>query len=207
MTDVMAILFVDVHQSIAKLTFFWDGNCLLIASTVSDYFVQQILLRVVVDGSIWSLCNALYDHCSSRFNTAFHGIWAKTNPNMMQPFHMSWWNLELSKSLAASLERFVCHLSQYGSNLDVEYEFPLRTYYCNSSTSLLLQDGQSWFIDHRTSQFSNFWLSQFVQLCDVSFCQPVFSHWAGPMFLWMVKNLMTNDTYDSRAACLLNSTM
>jgi len=29
---------------------------------------------------------------------------------------VSWWNLEVSKSLSACLERFVCHFSQYGFN-------------------------------------------------------------------------------------------
>jgi len=28
---------------------------------------------------------------------------------------VSWWNLEVPKSLSASLERFVCHFGQYGS--------------------------------------------------------------------------------------------
>ena len=30
-------------------------------------------------------------------------------------------------------------------------------------------------------------------------------NWAGPMFWWMANNLITNDTYDSRAASLHNS--
>jgi len=41
------------------------------------------------------------------------------------------------------------------NNLDIKYDLTLLTYYCDSSTSLPLQDGQSWFIECRTSQFSN----------------------------------------------------
>jgi len=111
----MANLFVDVHPSKAKLTLFRNGNCVLIASTVSAYSLRQMLLRVVADGSTRSSRNALYDRCSSRFDIAFHGICAETNPNMRYRFHMSWWNSEVSKSLAASLERLVCHSSQYGT--------------------------------------------------------------------------------------------
>jgi len=44
MTDVIANLFLDVHQSKAKLSIFLDGNCFVIASTVSVYFLQQMLL-------------------------------------------------------------------------------------------------------------------------------------------------------------------
>ena len=51
MTDVMASLFIDVHLSKAKLTLFREGNCFLIASTVSTYSLRQMLLRVVADGS------------------------------------------------------------------------------------------------------------------------------------------------------------
>jgi len=82
MTDIMASLFVDVHASEAKLTLFRDGNCYLIASTVSAYFLRQMLLNVVADGSTRSLCNALYNRPSSRLDIAFHGIWAETNPHM-----------------------------------------------------------------------------------------------------------------------------
>jgi len=74
MTDVMARLFVDVHPSKAKLTLCRDGNCFLIASTVSGYSLQQILLRVVADGSTRSLRIASYDGRSSRFGIAFRGI-------------------------------------------------------------------------------------------------------------------------------------
>ena len=115
MTDVMANLFVDVHPSKAKLTLFRNGNCFLIASTVSAYSFWQMLLRVVADGSTRSWRNALYDRGSSRFDITFLGICFKTNPKMRYRFHMSWWNSEVWKSLAASLERLVCHSSQYGT--------------------------------------------------------------------------------------------
>jgi len=75
-----------------------------------------MLLRDVADGNTGSSRNALYDHRSSRFDIAFHGIWAVTNPNMRYRFHVSWWNSEVSKSLSASLERFVCRFGQYGLN-------------------------------------------------------------------------------------------
>jgi len=80
MTDVMASLFVDVHPSRAKLTLFRDGNCFLMAYTVSAYSLQQMVLRDVVDGSTRSSRNAIYDRRSSRFDIAFHAMWAETNP-------------------------------------------------------------------------------------------------------------------------------
>ena len=82
MTDVMASLFVDVHPSKVKLTSFRIGNCLLIASTVSAYFLRQMLQRVIADGRAMSSRNALYDRRSSRFDKAFHGICDETNPNI-----------------------------------------------------------------------------------------------------------------------------
>jgi len=69
----MACLFVDVHPSKAKLTLFHDGNCFLIASIVNAYTLQQMLLKVVADGSTWSLHNASFDRGCARFNIAFHG--------------------------------------------------------------------------------------------------------------------------------------
>ena len=51
MTEFIDNLFVDVHPSKAKVALFLDGNCFLIASTVSVYFLQQILLRVLADGN------------------------------------------------------------------------------------------------------------------------------------------------------------
>jgi hypothetical protein len=67
-------LFVEVHPSIAKFTLFLDGDCFLIASNVSVYSLWQILLSVVADSNTKSVCNALYDRRSSRFDFAFHGI-------------------------------------------------------------------------------------------------------------------------------------
>jgi hypothetical protein len=61
MTDVIANLIVDVHLSKAKQTLFVDGDCFLIASTVSVYSLRHILLRVLADGNTNSLCNAFYD--------------------------------------------------------------------------------------------------------------------------------------------------
>jgi len=82
MTDVIANLFIDLHLSNAKLTLFLDGNCFLIASTVSVYSLQQILLRVLPEGNTNLLPNALYERHSSRFDMSFIVIWAKTNANM-----------------------------------------------------------------------------------------------------------------------------
>jgi hypothetical protein len=82
MTDIIANLFVDVHPSKAKLTFFVDGNCFLIASTVIGYSLQQILLKVLTEGNVNSHSTALYDRLSSRFDLAFHGICAETRPNV-----------------------------------------------------------------------------------------------------------------------------
>jgi len=74
MTDVTASLFGDVHLSKAKLSLLRDGNCFLIASMVSEYSLQQMLLGVVADSSTRSPRNALYDCHSSRFDIVFHGI-------------------------------------------------------------------------------------------------------------------------------------
>jgi hypothetical protein len=82
MTNVIANLFVDVNPSKAKLTLFLDGNCFLIASTVSGYSLRQILLRVLADGNPKLLCKALYEHRSSWFDIVFHGISGETKPNM-----------------------------------------------------------------------------------------------------------------------------
>jgi len=114
MTDVMASLFVDVHPSKARPTLFLDSNCLVIASTVSACSLRHMLVMVIADGCTRLSCNALYDRRSSRLDIVFHGIWAETNPDMREWFHMCWWNSELSKSLSASLERFDCHCVQYG---------------------------------------------------------------------------------------------
>jgi len=82
MTNFMASLCVDVHPSKAKLTLFRIGNCFLSASTVSAYSLRQMLLMVVADHRTRSSRNVLYDRRSTRVDIAFHGIYAKTNPNM-----------------------------------------------------------------------------------------------------------------------------
>jgi len=82
MTDVMASLYVDVHPSTAKQNLFRDSNSFLIASTVSAYFLRQMLLCVLADSMTWLSRNDPYDRRSSRFDIAFHGISAETNPNM-----------------------------------------------------------------------------------------------------------------------------
>jgi len=116
MTDVMASLFLEVHPSKAELTLFRNSNCLVNASTVSAYALRQMLLMVIADGRTRSSRNAFYDRRSSIFDIAFQGMSAETNPNMRERLLMSWWNSEVSKSLAACLERFVCHFDQYGLN-------------------------------------------------------------------------------------------
>jgi hypothetical protein len=82
MTDVIANLFIDVHPSNANLTSFIDGNCILIASTVSVYSLWQMLGRVLADESTSVLRIALYDHSTSRFEIAFHGMQTNTHPNI-----------------------------------------------------------------------------------------------------------------------------
>jgi hypothetical protein len=74
MSDVIANLFIDVHLSKAKLTLFLDGNYILIASTVSEYTLRQIVLMVQADGYTKSLGNALYEQFNSRFDIAFQAI-------------------------------------------------------------------------------------------------------------------------------------
>jgi hypothetical protein len=86
----MVDLFVAVHSSNAMLALLLDGYCFLIASTASEYSLQQMLLRVLADGSTGSLFNALYDHGSSRFDIAFVELLAKTNPNVRWQVHVSW---------------------------------------------------------------------------------------------------------------------
>jgi len=113
-------------------------------------------LRVVEDGSTRSSRNPLYDCRSSRSTIAFHWTWAETNSSRRQRFHVSWWNREISKSLSASLDRFVCHLGDYGmtwmSNMIWICEFPIviprlpclfRMATAVSSTIKLLNSGTS----------------------------------------------------------------
>jgi len=74
MTNVMVSSCGDVHPSKAKLSLSRDGNFFVIASMVSEYSFRQMLLRVVAEGSTRSSRNALYDHRSSGFDLAFHGM-------------------------------------------------------------------------------------------------------------------------------------
>jgi hypothetical protein len=54
----MANLIIDVDQFKAELTFVLDSNCLLIASTVSEHSLRQILLSVLMGSSTnWALYN------------------------------------------------------------------------------------------------------------------------------------------------------
>jgi hypothetical protein len=82
MLDVVASLFVNVHPSKAKISLFRDSKCFVIASTVSAYFLRQMMLRVIGDGSTRASCNAFYDRPSFRFDIAFHRIYAETNTNI-----------------------------------------------------------------------------------------------------------------------------
>jgi len=82
MTNVMDSMVIEVHPSKGKLTFFCNGYCFPIASTVSAYSLRQMLLRVVADDRTRSSCNALFDHCSSRSDIAFDGMCVERNPNM-----------------------------------------------------------------------------------------------------------------------------
>jgi len=82
MTHLIVSLFVEVHPAKAKLTLFCNGHSFFTASTVSAYSLGQMLLKVIAHGMTRSSHNALYDHCSSRFDIAFDGMYAETYPNM-----------------------------------------------------------------------------------------------------------------------------
>jgi len=82
MTDVIAILFVDVYLSKAKLTSFPDGNCILIESTLGEYCLRQMLLRMLADGSASSQQDAWYNCHSSKLHIAFHAIWGEIYRNI-----------------------------------------------------------------------------------------------------------------------------
>jgi len=151
----MASLFVDDHPSTVKLNMFLHGNCFLIASTVTMYSIEQMLLSMVVDTSTNSLLNALYHHSSSTFNIAFHCIWAEMNLNIRYRFQVSWWNSAISKSFITSLVHIVCQFSPYKQFLIVKYQFSQRTYNWNSPTSLPLQYEKTLFIDCWISQLGN----------------------------------------------------
>jgi hypothetical protein len=56
-----------------------------------------------------------------------------------------------------SLERFVYQFNEYTSNLNIKFEFRLRTYNRYTSTTIPLEYGQSSFIDRQTSEFGYFW--------------------------------------------------
>jgi len=114
MTNIKGSLVIDVHPSIAKPTLFRDGNYYVFSSTVGAYSLQQMLVRVVADGSTRSLYNAVYECRSTRFDIPFHAIWAETHSNMRYWFQVCWWISAVSRSLAASLDCFVSHFGQYG---------------------------------------------------------------------------------------------
>ena len=78
----MATFFVDFQKSKAKPTLFLGGNCFLIASTISENSLQQMLLSVLVDSSIKPHSNRSYDLCSTRFGMVFHAIRGKMNSKM-----------------------------------------------------------------------------------------------------------------------------
>jgi len=111
MTDIMANFFMNGHTFKAKLTLILDGNWFLIASTVSVYSLWWTLFSVLADGSTNLLHNPLSEHCSLRCDFALHGPWAETNRNMRRWLQVSWWNLVIWKSFAASLDHFVWPLS------------------------------------------------------------------------------------------------
>jgi hypothetical protein len=72
--DNMAYFFIEVHPSKATLTLCFVGNSFLIASMVKEYSLWQILLKVLADGRTRSLCKALNNCQSSRFEITFQGI-------------------------------------------------------------------------------------------------------------------------------------
>jgi hypothetical protein len=98
-----------------KLTLFHAGYVFIIASTVWTYSVRTILILEVLDGCSYASSNSWYDRCSSIFDLAFLWIWAKINPNMKSRFHLSWWSLEGSKSLATCPAYCVCCFIHFGS--------------------------------------------------------------------------------------------
>jgi hypothetical protein len=163
-------------MSKAELILFLTGNWFLTALTDSVYCLQQMLLSVCADGNPKSLHNTVLERCSSRVKIVIHGAWAGTQPNMRLRFQVSWWNLAVWKSFAVCSELFVSPFSKCTQNLYIKYEFPLRIYNQNTSTSFALEYGQSCFTNRWTSQFSYFWLGELVLLCDVHYasqCLPI----------------------------------
>jgi hypothetical protein len=108
MTDKIPISLVDVHPSNATLTLFVVGNCFLIASIVREYSLQQILLRVLPDGSIELWHTALNVCCNSRLVIAFHGMSIVTNPSIKLRFQVAWLNSRVVKSLSAIFVHSIC---------------------------------------------------------------------------------------------------
>jgi len=82
MNEVIASFFIDVHQSKAKLTIFHDCNCFLNTSTVHEYSLRQMLMKVLEDSSTSSHPNALYDRHSSWFDIVLRGMWDEEHANM-----------------------------------------------------------------------------------------------------------------------------
>jgi len=62
MTEIIARFFVDVRLSKSKLTVFLHGNCFILASTVTEYSLWEMLLRV--------LAKAAPAHCETYYMTA-----------------------------------------------------------------------------------------------------------------------------------------
>jgi len=116
---------------------------------------------VVADRSTTSQCNAWHDRCSSSFDIPFEELCANTSPNIRYQFHVSWWNWEVSKSLAASFERFVCHFTRYGviwmSNLNFlcELTFEIPQLPCHFrmakavSSTITGKNDHTWLLNHR----------------------------------------------------------
>jgi len=55
----MANLFIEYHSSNPKHNSFRNGNCFIIASTLNEYSLQEMLLKVVAEVSTRLLLNAL----------------------------------------------------------------------------------------------------------------------------------------------------
>jgi hypothetical protein len=120
---------------------------------------------------------------------------------------MSWWNWKVTMFFAASSERLVCHFGQYGltwlSNMNLICKFTLVIHWLprhvrmGKAVSSTLE-----LVDSENSDDVN--LFHFPMWAVSSM---LFPHWAGPLFWRVASNMITNDTYDCRAAGLLNSTV
>jgi len=151
MTVMPTNLFIDGDPSKDKYILFLDGNYFLIASTVSEYSLWQMSVRVLGYSGTISHRNVFYSHCTSWFHIVFHGIWNKTDPSIGYKMKASVWNSPITMPYAVSLGHYVCQLSSYRSNLNVKYEFPLWTYYFSAVASVCLENGQCCFIDNWNS--------------------------------------------------------